>query len=103
MNMRLRMDSLCRPSAGCVNVRTPGLVAARWANAPGQCIRAVQATGESAKEKIMRILSALVILAAAFPAAPAAAADMVAPAVVAAPDVSALDCAAGNALARIKE
>ena len=51
----------------------------------------------------MRILSALVILAAAFPAVPAAAADMVAPAVVSAPDVSALDCGAGNALARIKD
>jgi hypothetical protein len=63
----------------------------------------VQASGESAKEENMRTLSALVILAAAFSAAPAAAADMVAPAVVAAPDVSALDCGAGNALARIKD
>src|SRR4051812_7524708 len=51
----------------------------------------------------MRILSALVILTAAFSTAPAAAADMVAPALVAAPDLNALDCGAGNALARIKD
>jgi hypothetical protein len=63
----------------------------------------MQAMNESAREEDMRIISALVIVAAFLIAPPSGAADLVAPVVVEPPSAVALACAEENALARIKK